>query len=76
MSEDIIAPSFTKDQTLFELSEARRLGGTIGTDMDALSSGLAYLYIYCPEELKDFVYVQMMEIERRKLFMLLNPRIQ
>ena len=41
---------------------------TTPEELDALQDGLAFMYLYCPDHIKDIVLATMDEIESRKRF--------
>jgi len=50
----------------FEYTEARKLMGTIGTDMDLLFDSVTLLYLNCPEDLQDVYIALIHEITDRQ----------
>lgn len=57
-----------------EYAEATRLMGDRRTDLDALARAVAAAYLYAPEPFARGFGTMLMEIERRQVFQIMNPR--
>jgi hypothetical protein len=61
-----------KENCLKDLKVAREAMGSKSTteeQWEQLDKGLSLMLVYCPEELNDIVYAQLLESERRRFYL-------
>jgi hypothetical protein len=54
-----------------QIVEARKQFGNVNTtdeQLDKINDTLAFMYIYCPDELQSIVLATMNELEKRRLY--------